>query len=287
MKELKSRLDTPNEQLPAPMLRRMKDATRDGLPQKIIKAYKEMMPPVQASAYSSVLARAGTSRGSRKQMLEILHHLRGVPLHPHRADDIDTSDRSSILSWIGESARLSKCVDLLRGIAGRGDKAIVFIEDLAVQRAFAELMAMVFDLAEIPGVINGGLPGDRRQAIVDRFQEASPGFDLLVLSPRAAGLGLTITAATHVLHLSRWWNPAVEDQCNDRAYRIGQNRDVTIYVPLAVHPEYGDQSFDVKLDQLLERKRTLSRDMLLPPETEGDLEGLFGEVAGAEEGGGG
>ena len=157
-------------------------------------------------------------------------------------------------------------MDLLRGIAGRGDKAIVFIEDLAVQRAFAESMAMVFDLEEIPGIINGGLPGDRRQAIVDRFQEASPGFDLLVLSPRAAGLGLTITAATHVLHLSRWWNPAVEDQCNDRAYRIGQSRDVTIYVPLAVHPEYGDQSFDVKLDQLLERKRALSRDMLLPPE---------------------
>ena len=66
------------------------------------------------------------------------------------------------------------------GIAGSGDKAIVFIEDLAVQRAFAEFMAMDFDLEEIPGTINGGLAGDRRQAIVDRFQEASPGFDLLV-----------------------------------------------------------------------------------------------------------
>jgi len=237
LKELKSRLDTPNEQLPALMLRRMKHATRDGLPQKIIKAYKETMPPVQASAYSGVLARAGAGLGSRKQMLEILHHLRGVSLHPHRADDVDTSDRGSILNWIGESARLSKCVDLLRGIAGSGDKAIVFIEDLAAQRAFAESMAMVFDLEEIPGVLNGGSPGDKRQAIVDRFQEASPGFDLLVLSPRAAGLGLTITAATHVLHLSRWWNPAVEDQCKDRAYRIGQIRDVTIHIPLAVHPD--------------------------------------------------
>ena len=284
LQELKSQLDTPTEQLPAPMLRRMKDAARDGLPQKIIKAYKETMPAVQAKAYSGVLAKAGNSRGSRKLMLEILHHLRGVSLHPHRADDVDTSDRGSILSWIGASARLSKCVELLRGIAGRGDKAIVFIEDLAVQRAFAESMAVVFDLEDIPGVINGGLPGDKRQAIVDRFQEASPGFDLLLLSPRAAGLGLTITAATHVLHLSRWWNPAVEDQCNDRAYRIGQTQDVTVHVPLAVHPDYGDQSFDVKLNQLLERKRTLSRDMLLPPEMNGDLEGLFGVVAGGEEG---
>jgi SNF2 family DNA or RNA helicase len=262
----------------------MKDAARDGLPRKIIKAYKETMPAVQAKAYSGVLAKAGNSCGSRKLMLEVLHHLCGVSLHPHRADDVDTSDRGSILSWIGASARLSKCVELLRGIAGRGDNAIVFIEDLAVQRAFAESMAVVFDLEDIPGVINGGLPGDKRQVIVDRFQEASPGFDLLLLSPRAAGLGLTITAATHVLHLSRWWNPAVEDQCNDRAYRIGQTQDVTVHVPLAVHPDYGDQSFDVKLNQLLERKRTLSRDMLLSPEMNGDLEGLFGVVAGSEEG---
>jgi SNF2 family DNA or RNA helicase len=266
--------------MPAPMLRRMKDATRDGLPQKFIRAYKEEMPLVQASAYSDIVAQAGSAAGSRKRMLETLHQLRGVSLHPHRADDVDTSDRASVMSWIGASGRLSKCVDLLRAIAGCGDKAIVFIEDLAVQRAFAESMAIVFDLEEIPGIINGGLAGEKRQVIVDRFQEAAAGFDLLVLSPRAAGLGLTITAATHVLHLSRWWNPAIEDQCNDRAYRIGQNRDVTVHIPLAVHPDYGDQSFDVKLDQLLERKRTLSRDMLLPPELDGDLEGLFGQVAG-------
>src|SRR5208337_3651763 len=119
---------------------------------------------------------------------------------------------------------------------GTGEKALVFVEDLAVQRAFAEAMATVFDLEKIPGVINGAVAGERRQDIVKRFQEARPGFDLLLLSPKAAGVGLTITAANHVLHLSRWWNPAVEDQCNDRAYRIGQTRDVTIHVPLALQP---------------------------------------------------
>lgn len=53
----------------------------------------------------------------------------------------------------------------------------------------------------------------------------------MVLSPKAAGVGLTITAANHVIHLSRWWNPAVEDQCNDRVYRIGQSKAVTVHVP--------------------------------------------------------
>ncbi|WP_189354631.1 C-terminal helicase domain-containing protein, partial [Mesorhizobium sp. M2A.F.Ca.ET.039.01.1.1] len=86
---------------------------------------------------------------------------------------------------------------------------------------------------------------------------------------------LTITAANHVIHLSRWWNPAVEDQCNDRVFRIGQDKPVTVYIPIARHPVYGEGSFDIKLNALLERKRTLSRDMLVPPVWETDIDELF------------
>ena len=67
-------------------------------------------------------------------------------------------------------------------------------------------------------LINGETPIQKRQVIVDRFQQGG-GFDLLVLGPKAAGTGLTLTSATHVIHLSRWWNPAVEEQCNDRVHR--------------------------------------------------------------------
>ncbi|WP_163484901.1 helicase-related protein, partial [Escherichia coli] len=70
-----------------------------------------------------------------------------------------------------------------------------------------------------PVIINGTVPGGARQKRVNDFQAKRPGFDAMILSPKAAGVGLTITAANHVLHLSRWWNPAVEDQCNDRVYR--------------------------------------------------------------------
>src|SRR5216683_1888446 len=76
---------------------------------------------------------------------------------------------------------------------------------------------------------------------------------------------ITLTSANHVIHLSRWWNPAVEDQCTDRVYRIGQDRTVHIYYPMAVHPLYGESSFDALLNALLSRKRDLSRRMLLPP----------------------
>jgi hypothetical protein len=135
-----------------------------------------------------------------------------------------------------------------------------------------------------PARINGDTSADRRTAIVDRFQSGPEGeFDVLLLSPMAAGVGLTLTAATHVIHLTRWWNPAVEDQCTDRAYRIGQTKDVKVYYLQAVHPLYGDGSFDCVLDQLLSRKRTLSRGMLVPLETGDELDEIFKDLAGMAE----
>ena len=97
----------------------------------------------------------------------------------------------------------------------------------------------------------------------------------MILSPRAGGVGLTLTRANHVIHLSRWWNPAVEDQCTGRVMRIGQTRDVEVHIPIALLPD-GKASFDQNLHGLLERKRRLMRDALLPPSaTEADKNALF------------
>ncbi len=80
--------------------------------------------------------------------------------------------------------------------------------------------------------ISGKENGSTRKSRVDIFQSAPADiFDVMILSPKAGGVGLTLTAANHVIHLSRWWNPAVEDQCTDRVFRIGQNKEVTIYNP--------------------------------------------------------
>lgn len=208
-------------------------------------------------------------------MLKTIHLLRGISLHPDSSEAVDPYDSESAADWVNRSARLVQAIDILQQIDGKGEKAIVFIEDRAVQQIFRSVVATRFDLRAEPAVIHGGVPGAKRQAIVDEFQNAPPGFGLLVLSPRAAGIGLTITAANHVIHLSRWWNPAVEDQCNDRVYRIGQDKPVTIHLPMAVHPEFGDSSFDRTLDKLLTRKRELSRNMLAPPVSDGDVDDLF------------
>lgn len=149
-----------------------------------------------------------------------------------------------------------------------------------MQGALVELLQRRYRLKRPPPIINGSVPGEKRKSRVDDFQSRA-GFDVMVLSPRAGGVGLTITEANHVVHLSRWWNPAVEDQATDRVYRIGQMRPVTVHVPLALHPGLGDASFDERLNSLLERKRRLSRELLAPvPATDAELRDLFESAVG-------
>lgn len=276
LKLLKAKLDDPHGEGPALMLRRMKESHVEGLPEKAVKDYPTSMPAHQAEAYLAAVRAAQSGERSHGAMLKAIHALRGISLHPEGADGVDPYDKASATAWIGRSARLTRAIELLRKIEASGEKALVFIEDRAIQRAVAGIVFSLFSLDEEPAVINGAVPGHRRQEIVERFQQKPKGFDLLVLSPKAAGIGLTITAANHVIHLSRWWNPAVEDQCNDRCYRIGQDKPVFIHVPLAIHPSLGEASFDITLDRLLARKRSLSRNMLAPPITDGDVGELFG-----------
>ena len=110
---------------------------------------------------------------------------------------------------------------------------------------------------------------ETRMGMIEKFSN-EPGFNIIILSPLAAGVGLNVTSANHVFHLERHWNPAKEAQANDRVYRIGQDKDVSIYYPITKHPNY--ESFDIKLDRLLSRK-TFTKDALItyPRMTENDL----------------
>ncbi len=101
----------------------------------------------------------------------------------------------------------------------------------------------------------------------------------MILSPKAGGVGLTLTAANNVIHLQRWWNPTVEDQCTDRVFRIGQTKDVNVYIPQSLYGSNPDVSFDVKINSLLENKRSLSRNMLVAPvDFQNDRDNLFEET---------
>jgi superfamily II DNA or RNA helicase len=280
---LKRKLDRPVNGTPSVMLRRMKEQVLEGLPEKKEERHSVEMPRAQAEAYGRIIAaaRGGNQEPrDRNLMLKVIHDLRGISLHPDDPAAVRSRSAAEFEAFAQRSARLAKTVEILREIDRRGDKAIIFIENLAMQDAVADGLAALFDLPRRPAIINGGTPGGQRQRIVDDFQARPPGFDLLVLSPKAAGVGLTITAASHVIHLSRWWNPAVEDQCNDRVYRIGQNKPVTIHLPMAIFPVHPEASFDRTLDGLLASKRALSREMLAPPVSEADTETMFAKTVG-------
>jgi SNF2 family DNA or RNA helicase len=105
--------------------------------------------------------------------------------------------------------------------------------------------------AEVP-FLHGGVARAARDAMVRRFQEDPSAPQVFVLSVKAGGTGLNLTAANHVFHFDRWWNPAVEDQATDRAYRIGQTRAVQVHKLLAAG------TVEEKVDRLLEGKRDLA-----------------------------
>lgn len=243
--------------VPPLALRRLKtDVARD-LPAKTRLLHPRLMPPDQARRYDE--ARLELARGGRSSALKMLQHIRSVSAHPA------VEDRMSAEDYIAASARLEATFSILRQIRERGERALVFVEQRKLQYRLIELARLEFGLRRID-LINGDTPIVKRQAIVNRFQTqiGAKGFDLLVLGPKAAGTGLTLTAATHVIHVTRWWNPAVEEQCNDRVHRIGQTSPVTVHIPLAVHPVLGGQSFDVLLHGLMERKRRLASAALWP-----------------------
>jgi SNF2 family DNA or RNA helicase len=263
LRRLRAILMDPSEETPEILLRRMKHDHLDGLPKKIIHPHREVMPKPQADAYGEIVQSARSGR--RGAMLETLHRLRGVSLHPVDPQQGQSFDPDE---YCGMSARLTTAFKVLEAIHRKGEKALIFVESLDMQDLLAVLIKKRFGLKHRPLQINGAIAGESRQKAVRVFQDpANRGFDVMILSPKAGGVGLTLTAANHVIHLSRWWNPAVEDQCTDRVYRIGQDRVVNVYYPLAVHPstELADFSFDLKLNELLDRKRALSRDMLMPP----------------------
>jgi SNF2 family DNA or RNA helicase len=112
--------------------------------------------------------------------------------------------------------------------------------------------------------LNGDGAGGRRQEFVDRFN-AAPGFGALLLGPDATGVGLNIVGANHVIHYTRLWNPAKENQATDRVHRIGQTRPVTVYYPIVRGEDR--ETVEQTLDRLLEEKRALARDVVRPRES--------------------
>ena len=267
--------DRIRERIGVHLKRRLKTDILSDLPQKHIHVEncQQEMPPTQAERYQAALQSTQDSGSAgpqqRNQVLQVLHQLRDISDHPLLTDS--QWEHLPIAELIEQSAKLTVTVQLLEKIRAANQKVILFAERRKTQHLLAHVIREHFGLKGVR-IVNGDTPGSTqransmkmsRQQSVDRFQSTS-GFNVIIMSPLAAGVGLNITEANHVIHYSRWWNPAKEDQASDRVYRIGQKRPVHIYLPMATHPQF--QTFDVILHELLERKRQLSQGTLFPTE---------------------
>ena len=194
------------------------------------------------------------SNGRKRAQLSFgaLHLMKAVCAEPYCLPGskflVDKSGREAHLS---NSPKLAWLLDRLGEVRMAGEKAIVFTELREAQAALYYFLKESFGLR--PFIINGDSQG--RQAYIDKFS-AKDGFDVIILSTLAAGAGLNVTAANHVFHFTRAWNPSKESQATDRAYRIGQERDVYVYCPTVVAHDF--HTFEVRLDQLLKRKAGLA-----------------------------
>ncbi|MFE9582404.1 DEAD/DEAH box helicase [Nocardia sp. NPDC006044] len=236
------------------VLRRVKTdpAVITDLPEKLEMTVRANLTVEQAALYQAVvddmLAKIKDAKGMARKgaVLSALTRLKQVCNHPAHF----LGDGSGVLHrGSHRSGKLALVEDVLDAVLADGEKALLFTQF----REFGELIAPYLVErfgTEIP-FLHGGVPKARRDTMVTRFQELD-GPSLMLLSLKAGGTGLNLTAANHVVHLDRWWNPAVENQATDRAYRIGQQRNVQVRKLVCV------DTIEERIDEMINGKRQLA-----------------------------
>ena len=223
------------------------------LPDKIeLKAFCHLSP-VQAALYQRAVKELEDSLGSSQQdierkgvVLKFLMRFKQVCNHP--------SQWLGDGGWAeGDSGKFARLREIAEVVAAKQEKMLVFTQFRETTAPLSAFLGGVFGREGL--VLHGGTPVGKRKELVRRFQddELTPYF---VLSLKAGGAGLNLTAASHVVHFDRWWNPAVENQATDRAFRIGQHRNVL------VHKFVCRGTIEDKIDQLIESKQQLVKDVL-------------------------
>ncbi len=252
------------------LLRRRKSdpAIAPELPEKIEGDMIVPLTPEQATLYRAevdeTLAQVGRAEGIQRRglVLALLTRLKQITNHPAQylgeAGPVD-----------GRSGKLEALDDVLTAAVDSGEAALVFTQYVAMGRLLERHLSAG---GHRVGFVHGGLSAGARQRLVDRFQAGELG--VLVLSLKAAGTGLNLTAATTVIHYDRWWNPAVEDQATDRAYRIGQTDTVT------VHRLVTQGTVEDRVAELLGAKRELADRVI--GEITADGEAWIGDLDDAE-----
>lgn len=238
--------------LTAPFLLRRTKADRTlvpDLPDKVEQLAWASLTREQAVLYEHVvtelLIAADAAEGMRRRglVLAALTKLKQICNHPAQA----LADGSALA---GRSGKLARFDELVRDLLDTGERGLVFTQYRAMGELLQRHLVEQFDLRT--PFLHGGVSKKGREAMIGDFQEGIGPSPLLIISLKAGGTGLNLTAASRVVHYDRWWNPAVEDQATDRAWRIGQQRAVL------VHKLVCAGTVEERVDRLIDDKRALA-----------------------------
>jgi SNF2 family DNA or RNA helicase len=236
------------------VLRRSKtdETIIDDLPEKIeIKEYCNLTEE-QATLYKAATdellgeVEAASDMERRGKVLQLINALKTICNHPRQYH----ADGSKLA---GRSGKLARLGDLATEILASDNRALIFTQYTSMAELLREYLQQ--ELGRRVLYLHGGTPQERRDEMIEQFQSPD-GPPFFLLSLRAGGTGLTLTAANHVIHYDRWWNPAVEDQATDRTYRIGQTDDVQ------VHKLICEGTVEEAINQTIEQKRDLADSVL-------------------------
>lgn len=209
------------------VLRRTKAQVATDLPPKQYSTVACTLTDEQSRLYRAAVESAfadglGSGIARHGNVLALLTRLKQVCNHPAQLTGADDRD------LVGRSGKFDRATEMLAEIVADGDRALVFTQYRTMGELLSAHLSSELGLGTVP-FLHGGLGAERRDELVETFQSSPDGPPILILSLRAAGFGLNLTRASHVLHYDRWWNPAVEDQATDRAHRIGQRRTVNVH----------------------------------------------------------
>ena len=211
------------------------------------------LAPAQAALYQTVvdqsLADIDDAEGIQRRgmILALLTKLKQLCNHPGLIDKEDVSD---IATLSRDSGKLKRLIEMLDVVISEGDRVLIFTQFAEWGKLLQKLLAHEFNEEVL--FLYGSTPRIKREAMVDRFQQDPNAPKILILSLKAGGVGLNLTRANHVFHFDRWWNPAVENQATDRAFRIGQTRNVQVHKFVCIG------TLEEKIHDMIESKKALA-----------------------------
>lgn len=239
------------------LLRRTKSdpALRLNLPDKLEENEFVPLTEEQAALYEGYINETKMAlmeaEGLRRRgiILKMLSRLKQLCNHPalFLKEPFDEPE-----DMMARSKKLERLISLTSEIVDRGEQVLIFTQYIGMGELIRHCLSSLHDI-EAP-FLTGSMPKGRRDRLVEDFQNGE--FPVFILSLKAGGTGLNLTAANHVLHADRWWNPAVENQATDRAYRIGQDRFVHVRKFVTIG------TIEEKIDRMITEKAALSADLI-------------------------